>query len=157
MPGPGSYKTLNSFTKDGKYFYSRFKDSGSCALRNTERRFGLESKMLALVPGPGIYNHPETINNRGSYFISRFGSSLCGKFAHTPRDPAIDPKKGIKDFYLNLYLVTPGPGSYVMPSEFGIYESTKKGRFLEAEEKSWKNKTSFSRNGNKKWLTATIN
>ena len=38
-------------------------------------------------------------------------------------------------------IATPGPGSYVMPSEFGIYESRNKEMFLEKEEKGWKTHT----------------
>lgn len=93
VPGPGTYQTLNSFTENGKYFVSKFKDSGSNALNAKADRFGQANKMDILVPGPGVYNHPETITKRGTYFISRFGSSLCGKFTHARRVSDFDAKK----------------------------------------------------------------
>ncbi len=40
---------------------------------------------------------------------------------------------------LTSNVVTPGPGSYVTPSDFGIYESRNKEKFEEREKKGWKN------------------
>lgn len=95
VPGPGTYKTLNSFTDNGKYFVSKFKDSGSNALRSKADRFGEGCKMIKIVPGPGKYNSPNTITKQGNLFISKFGSSLCGKFDHSRRTSVFDPKKCI--------------------------------------------------------------
>lgn len=93
VPGPGAYQSLNGLTHDGKYFFSKFKSSGSTALNGRANRFELANKMKALVPGPGNYNHPETITKQGKHFISRFGSSGCMKFPHSARKSVLDPKK----------------------------------------------------------------
>lgn len=90
VPGPGTYQSVNSLTNTGKYFFSRFKDSGNNALRSTAVRFGEQNKMIAIVPGPGKYDELKTINKTGKNFLSKFGSSLCGKFDHTKRDFALD-------------------------------------------------------------------
>jgi len=51
------------------------------------------------------------INGEGKLFLSRFKSSLGRSIGLKVKDCSI-PK-----------FDTPGPGSYRMPSEFGIYES----------------------------------
>jgi hypothetical protein len=95
VPGPGAYKSLNGLTQDGKYFFSKFKSSGSTALKGRANRFEIANKMKALVPGPGNYNHPETITKQGKHFISRFESSSSMKFSHSIRKSELDPKKSI--------------------------------------------------------------
>lgn len=52
-------------------------------------------------------------------------------------------------------LVTPGPGSYVMPSDFGIYESRNKELFLEEENKTWKNPMT-TKGDRKKFLSSSM-
>ena len=38
----------------------------------------------------------------------------------------------------------PGPGSYQLPSEFGIYESSNKERFIKQEEDKWNRRAKSS-------------
>ena len=91
VPGPGTYDSAKSMTKDGKYFLSRYKDSGSTALRSSAVRFAKENA-IRKVPGPGEYEHPETIKKTGVNFISRFGSSYARTFSQSRRDSALDSK-----------------------------------------------------------------
>ena len=98
VPGPGAYKTLDTLTTTGKYFYSRFKDSGNNALRSTAYRWGQENKTLKIVPGPGRYEHPVTITNVGKNFLSKFKSSGCRKFSLAKRNDVLGAKKSNRSF-----------------------------------------------------------
>lgn len=47
----------------------------------------------------------------GKYFVSNFKNSKCRTFSHEMR----------KTFSVGT--ITPGPGNYRLPSEFGYYEA----------------------------------
>ncbi len=91
VPGPGTYDSVKSLSEDGKYYFSRFHDSGSTALRSSAVRFTKENA-IRKVPGPGQYDHPETIKKSGANFISRFGSSSSCKFSLARRSSTLDSK-----------------------------------------------------------------
>ncbi len=63
-------------------------------------------------PGPGQYMPAPALTPSGSYAISKFRSSYCRSIAKAPR-------ASLNESYVRLS--TPGPGSYKVPSEFGIY------------------------------------
>lgn len=69
------------------------------------------------VPGPGHYQHGQAMSTNGNYFYSKFHSSCCRKFSIADRDAC-----GLRGTFLS----TPGPGTYIAPSEFGIYEAKPK-------------------------------
>lgn len=52
------------------------------------------------------------MNLTGNYFNSKYKNSRCRSFG-----------KAIRDISKNSF-VNPGPGNYILPSEFGIYESS---------------------------------
>jgi len=93
VPGPGTYRTLESIKSDGRYYVSNFKDSGSTALRSTAYRWGQENKTLQLVPGPGCYDFTATINLSGKNYASQYESSHCRRFSMSRRDFMLDGKK----------------------------------------------------------------
>lgn len=84
VPGPGTYESLKTITTDGKYFFSRFKNSGSTAMKSTEKRF-MQTLRSSNVPGPGQYEHVRTITNNGNYNVSKYQSSGCRKFGTEKR------------------------------------------------------------------------
>jgi hypothetical protein len=139
VPGPGTYGTLISFAEDGKYFVSKFHDSGSTAMRTTATRFGPDNKTQKIVPGPGQYTHVTTISEAGKNFVSRFESSKSRTFGQSTRDSPTNIKLG--SLLPHRVLVTPGPGSYIAPSEFGLYESRNKDVFLAQAQQSWRSRT----------------
>ncbi len=65
-------------------------------------------------PGPGNYALISATSRTGTYFLSRFRSSACRRFGSELRST------------LALFPVSPGPGTYRLPSEFGHYESQEK-------------------------------
>ena len=93
VPGPGTYQTYNTLKGDGKYFVSRFRDSGSTALKSTARRWAHENKTLMIVPGPGRYDFSTTITQVGKNFLSRFQSSQSRKFSIAKREFSLDCRK----------------------------------------------------------------
>ncbi|MDR3549308.1 MAG: hypothetical protein P4M11_13775 [Candidatus Pacebacteria bacterium] len=113
-------------TQTGKYFCSRFRDSGSTAMRDTAKRFSQENESISLVPGPGKYEPLVAITKDGKQFYSRFSSSCSRGFSHAK-----------KDSLTGSAAATPGPGSYVSPSDFGIYESRNAEGFLAEERRKW--------------------
>jgi hypothetical protein len=61
-------------------------------------------------PGPGTYSKkPMELGDKGNYFISKLKNSGAGFFSKQKR------KLG------GSSTCTPGPGSYIMPSDFGVY------------------------------------
>jgi len=90
-------------------------------------------------PGPGHYDKRSvSMSNKGKYFIAKMKNSGAGFFGKSKR------KMG------NLLKGTPGPGSYRMPSDFGIYEASapkksKGGRMRIRSAPTWK--MDLSQNG----------
>lgn len=70
----------------------------------------------ANLPGPGSYTPRDIFSKSGQYFISKYSSSGARTFVRSNRDTFQLP---------NASNQTPGPGSYLQPSDFGVYESKK--------------------------------
>ncbi len=66
------------------------------------------------MPGPGHYKPKDYLPDNGNYFLSNFKSSQCRTFGSSIRQAITGPSSRT---------VTPGPGTYRMPSEFGHYGS----------------------------------
>ena len=109
---------------DGRYFYSKFASSKSNALRSFAQRF---SDSGLRVPGPGQYDHPKPVNAEGRNFVSQYKSCAARTFGSERRKSALDYCGSI--FYLIITVATPGPGTYVAPSDFGIYENMNRETF----------------------------
>lgn len=61
------------------------------------------------------------MTENGKYSLSNFKSSKCRTFSHDIRKTYSQGNFGLYIFL--IILVTPGPGSYRIPSDFGYYES----------------------------------
>jgi hypothetical protein len=131
MPGPGTYPQLG-IRPDGKYMFSRYKNTTGIVWGSSkEKRFRYKD-FLNYVPGPGNYDMKPLINGQGRLFNSKFksnmGKTISGKF--------MDPSSKLK---------TPGPGSYRIFSEFGIYESkhakTEESNYARTEENFYQSKS----------------
>ena len=80
-PGPGSYDSPKGVSPHGKYYWSKYKDSGNSALRSLSKRFSEGS----LGPGPGDYQQTNTMKPDGRNFVSRFKSSFSRTFGSAAR------------------------------------------------------------------------
>jgi hypothetical protein len=92
IPGPGAYESLKTISPDGRYFITKFHDSGSSALKSFANRF----PEVKLCPGPGQYEHPRTITHEGRNFISRFRSCSTLSFGISERKFPLGGNKGIQ-------------------------------------------------------------
>ena len=72
---------------------------------------------MRVTPGPGHYPLTEATTKSGVYFLSKFSSSKCRRFGSEERGGLV-----IK----GTCAITPGPGSYRSPSEFGEYQAQEK-------------------------------
>ena len=134
QPGPGAYESPKGLVPEGKYYWSKYKDSGNTALKTFSKRF-IGEGAVEKNPGPGQYKEPNTINPDGRNFVSKFGSSYSRTFAAAERKIDLGGgNKSAESFFFggghNTNVDTPGPGSYRFPSEFGVYEAVEdfKGR-----------------------------
>ena len=95
------------------------------------------------IPGPGYYNPNVSITPDGRYFVSSFKDSKCRSFSHAYRKDITSEisknhiifidflkKEDFFCFFTIFYIIlldkTPGPGAYILPSEFGHYEKADK-------------------------------
>lgn len=109
-PGPGDYKLI-SMNKEGKYPLSNFTNTSSISFSlSKEQRFNYESKNK--VPAPNRYDIKSLIDGKGFIFSSKYKSSNANSLVGKGKD--------LTTKFTNYK--TPGPGSYRIFSEFGIYD-----------------------------------
>jgi hypothetical protein len=108
IPGPGQYPVTFSISKDGKYFQSKHKSS---CTGNFGKVLGRCQTAENKIPGPGVYDVStfQDISPKGRYCLSRTQNCFSRAFGHSVRGE------------VSLNRSTPGPGNYVLPSEFGHY------------------------------------
>jgi hypothetical protein len=124
--GPGKYEIPASFEPAKRIFNSKFQStksikfaplkalvydttgnprSSSNGPANKENEGGAQTAALS-------YDTRYQINTKGVFFNSKYKNSKCRSFGKANRDS----QKRTSDM--------PGPGNYMLPSEFGIYESS---------------------------------
>ena len=172
VPGPGKYYILKPFGYDGVKFTikGRNDNKNNNNNKNKNKKTG--------VPGPGQYPITVKINNQGKYPVSnisnisslKFGLDKSKRFIYKmnkfpgPGTYDVKPLMGkIFDSKFRSYSGAsilgkikniesrsnyPGPGSYVIPSDFGIYQSKDADKYpqenvypikkYEFEEKAWR-------------------
>lgn len=74
-------------------------------------------------PGPGHYDPKDSIDPVGNYYISKFKSTQTRSFPKSKRDFTRRASISLCKRAGVISTVTPGPGSYKLPSDFGHYES----------------------------------
>jgi len=114
-PGPGNYPVLETISPKGKIFISKYKSAATTVFSpaSTDRFSKLHED--GEKPGPGAYNIGNEINPKGSYFLSKFKSNVGRTFGGS----SIRKQASTGTLRSDV----PGPGSYKLPSDFGIYES----------------------------------
>lgn len=95
----------------------------------SEKRFDdtLERRAAA-IPGPGQYDPKTEVNSQGAYFLDRLKNSCAPIFTKQQRLVTLDPSETRK--------ITPGPGTYRAPSEFGYYEVSNLNNILPSQSQS---------------------
>jgi hypothetical protein len=107
-PGPGAHAEVEMNPRSGRFAVSKYNDSKFSTIHPRTERFG----SIKQSPGPSSYVEGDSINGEGKYVLSQRKSNGRRLFSKTARDGfRNDPG-------------TPGPGSYIEPSEFGHYGSS---------------------------------
>ena len=129
-PGPGEYPIVVKINNTGKYPVSNINNVSSIKFGSNQRQRFIYK--MSKFPGPGNYDSKPLM---GKIFNSKFrsysGASILGKIKD------IDSRSNY-----------PGPGSYQIPSDFGIYQSKDADKYpqenvypikkYEFEEKAWR-------------------
>lgn len=111
--GPGKYEVGSSFVPSKTIFNSKFRSTKSTKFAPL-REIASGKPNLASQPQADLCcDLKHQINTTGRFFNSKYHNSLCRLFGKSQRDVR---SRGNE---------LPGPGNYQMPSEFGIYASSK--------------------------------
>ena len=119
--GPGKYDVPTTFEPAKRIFNSKFQSTKSIRFaplkllmnekEGKQRSESADSKGKENM-GPNIaYDTKYQINKVGQFFNSKYKNSKCRIFGKASRDS------------MKKFSDVPGPGNYVLPSEFGLYES----------------------------------
>lgn len=112
--GPGKYDVSSTFEPAKLIFNSRFRTTKSCKFAPLKE--ALQAKGAdASNQGPATLqcDLKHQINPNGSFFNSKYHNSMCRSFGKAEREARAKKANPL------------GPGDYQMPSEFGIYVSSR--------------------------------
>lgn len=76
-----------------------------------------------MTPSPGHYKDLDAINPAGRYVVAKLRSTGGRIFGKAKREILASPKES--KVSTDSAGTSPGPGSYLLPSEFGRYVSSK--------------------------------
>lgn len=83
--------------------------SGAIILSPPKAKSSRFSPAHELTPGPGQYEHVGDIDPKGLYYCSKFVDTKSTVFTRAKRE------------LTKIRALSPGPGAYRLPSEFGYY------------------------------------
>lgn len=119
VPGPGTYAPVIEMNKIGKYVLSTTPNSRASNWSPSKQRFFDTTRGKKFIPGPGAYNPSDLDSINGSYITSNFRNLGNTKFV----------KPRVKEQFRSQTpagrLATPGPGTYLLPSDFGYLDPPK--------------------------------
>lgn len=121
-PGPGTYVPTTSLNKLGKYPLSTIPNSRAANWSPSKQRFIDQTRLYRHIPGPGTYNPSDVDSSLGGYIVSNYKNGGNVKFIK----PKLPPQGGLRSKTpMNARAATPGPGQYLLPSDFGYLEGPK--------------------------------
>jgi len=118
VPGPGSYAPVIEINSIGKYHLSTTPNSRAANWSPSRNRFPDSTRRFKYIPGPGTYNPSDVESCNNSYILSNYRNGGNVKFIK----PRINTNLRSKT-PMNERANTPGPGSYILPSDFGYLEN----------------------------------
>ncbi len=76
------------------------------------------------MPGPGKYEQKLQFNKTGNYTFYKWKNSGAPLFSRATRATNLDTSATRKSSIdsIHIFLVTPGPGTYRVQTEFGFYD-----------------------------------
>lgn len=112
--GPGKYNVSSTFEPAKLIFNSRFRTTKSCKFAPLRETLGTkEANLPDATPAALQCDLKHQINPSGSFFNSKYQNSMCRSFGKAEREARAKRVNPL------------GPGDYTLPSEFGIYVSSK--------------------------------
>lgn len=120
VPGPGTYAPVIQINKLGTYCLSTTPNSRAANWSPSRRRFPDHQRPYRHIPGPGTYN-PSDRDDAHSYVVSNFRNGGNVKFIKPRLNNALRSRTPMID-----RCITPGPGTYILPSDFGYLENPNK-------------------------------
>lgn len=108
VPGPGLYGSPLELNKMGVYVLSTVENSRATKWSPSKTRFVDNDYYRRNTPGPGNYNPSDYDSSTGMYITSKFRNRGSIQYRH-------DITKKVE----RATTETPGPGSYIAPSDFG--------------------------------------
>jgi hypothetical protein len=118
-PGPGAYEHIELEPQSGKFMVSRFSDSRFCKINPKTPRF----LSIKETPGPLTYREGDSLSKDAKYQLSQHWGTGTRAFPHSSRN-------GFTDWVRKRESVSPGPGFYEQPSDFGVYSDARYYRTL---------------------------
>lgn len=116
-PAPGSYRPVVEINAMGNYALSTTPNSRAAQWSPSRNRFLDMTKGKRFIPGPGTYNPSDIDSTNGSYILSNTRNHQGVRFTQPPNNETFRSKTPIQR------VVTPGPGTYLLPSDFGHLHS----------------------------------
>lgn len=111
--GPGQYPIKSLFGQDNCLFLSNVKFEGGAKINPLAHSQSRARNKQTLISEPNIqYDYKYQIQPNGKYYNSKFRNIACPKIVYSINSK--NENKGI-----NI-----GPGEYILPSDFGIYQSS---------------------------------
>ena len=120
-PGPGAYEDKLELNGNGHYVLSTISNTRVSKISPKKKKYQIRK---AESPGPAGYT-PRDQKGSGEYMLSQF-KNLGVPAMVKPQVKIKNLQKQSRDFE-----VTPGPGEYVTPSDFGNFNSYKTSPRLE--------------------------
>ena len=111
MPGPGLYGNGLELNKMGVYVLSTVENSRATKWSPSKQRFADADYYRKDLPGPGNYQPSDYNSSTGMYITSKFRNRGSIQYRN-------DISKKIERTKTD----TPGPGSYLAPSDFGYLD-----------------------------------
>lgn len=125
LPGPGHYGVNHGLgiNKIGKYYLSNMKNS-QASVFSPSKRFRESSSTLTTKPGPGTYEPTDIRENSEkvrTMLLSHFRTNMPSRmvqpyFTQAGERPGTTDRSNMNTSRIGE---TPGPGTYILPSDFG--------------------------------------
>ncbi len=110
--GPGRYNIKSTIGLNASLNLTQFKNKGNTIINPLPKSKALRNQQLRT--NKNFYDLRFQINKEGKYFNSKYRNTCNGFFSKSKRSFILQRNK-------NKYI---GPGCYVLPSDFGIYQSS---------------------------------
>ena len=113
--GPGKYSFIPTIGENAKLSLSIYKSNGFTKINPIGKNKSLLKNKENFKNFNKFHTKYDTkfrINKKGVFFNTKYENSKCGVFGKSKRR------------YLSQKKIVPGPGSYLLPSDFGVYMSS---------------------------------